>query len=143
VVHDTKTSERGEDEMPFYIQSIHSGKYLDIKGGNKHKGAQVIIWDFNGAKNQQWTYKKGMIISKLNGLALDISGAQENGEIVMWTDHGGNNQKWNFDDDLTIRSELGTVLDVKDGSRENNSQLIATSSAGREHQKFRIVPVPE
>ena len=76
-------------------------------------------------------------------LALDISGAQENGEIVMWTDHGGNNQKWNFDDDLTIRSELGTVLDVKDGSRENNSQLIATSSAGREHQKFRIVPVPE
>ena len=56
--------------MPFYIQSIHSGKYLDIKGGNKHKGAQVIIWDFNGAKNQQWTYKKGMIISKLNGYVI-------------------------------------------------------------------------
>ena len=56
--------------MPFYIQSMHSGKYLDIKGGNKHKGAQVIIWDFNGARNQQWTYKKGMIISKLNGCVI-------------------------------------------------------------------------
>ena len=53
--------------MGFYIQSVHSGKYLDVKGGSKDKGAQVIIYDFNGGKNQQWTYKKGRIVSKLNG----------------------------------------------------------------------------
>lgn len=53
--------------MVFYIQSVHSGKYLDVKGGSKDKGVQVIIYDFNGGKNQQWTYKKGRIVSKLNG----------------------------------------------------------------------------
>jgi hypothetical protein len=53
--------------MSFYIQSVHSGKYLDFRGGSKHKGAQVIIYDFTGDKNQQWSYKKGRIVSKLNG----------------------------------------------------------------------------
>jgi len=56
--------------MAFYIQSMHSGKYLDIKGGNKNKGTQVIVWDFNGGKNQQWSYKKGRIVSKLNGYVI-------------------------------------------------------------------------
>jgi hypothetical protein len=56
--------------MPFYIQSVHSGKYLDIRGGSKEKGAQVILFDFNGDKNQQWSYKKGMIVSRLNGCVI-------------------------------------------------------------------------
>ena len=42
----------GEDEMSFYIQSLHSRKYLDVRGASKEKGAQVIINDFNGGKNQ-------------------------------------------------------------------------------------------
>ena len=66
-----------------------------------------------------------------------------NGEIVMWPEHGGDNQKWHFDDDLTIRSELGIVLDVKDGSSEVNTPLLATKKLQREHQRFRVVPVPE
>jgi hypothetical protein len=46
---------------------LHSGKYLDIKGGDKSQGAKVILYDFNGGHNQQWTYNKGMIVSKMNG----------------------------------------------------------------------------
>lgn len=53
--------------MTFYIQSVHSGKYLDVKDNNENPGAEVIIYDFHGGKNQQWKYKDGMIISKLNG----------------------------------------------------------------------------
>jgi hypothetical protein len=49
---------------------VHSGKYLDIRGGSKEKGAQVILYDFNGDKNQQWSYKKGMIVSRLNGCVI-------------------------------------------------------------------------
>jgi hypothetical protein len=56
--------------MPFYIQSVHSGKYLDVSGGSEEKGAQVIIFDFHGGTNQQWSYKRGMIISKLNGCVI-------------------------------------------------------------------------
>jgi hypothetical protein len=56
--------------MPFYIQSVHSGKYLDIRGASKDKGTPVIIYDFNGNKNQQWTYKNGRIVSKMNGCVV-------------------------------------------------------------------------
>ena len=56
--------------MPFYIQSLHSGKYLDVRGGSREKGAQIIIYEFNGGKNQQWSYKRGMIVSKLNGCVI-------------------------------------------------------------------------
>jgi hypothetical protein len=56
--------------MPFYIQSVPSGRYLDIRGGSKEKGAQVTIFDFHGGKNQQWSYKNGAIVSKLNGCVI-------------------------------------------------------------------------
>jgi hypothetical protein len=57
--------------MAFYIQSISSGKYLDIKDNNESEGAEVIIYPFHGGKNQQWKYKDGMIVSKLNGYVLN------------------------------------------------------------------------
>lgn len=53
--------------MAFYIQSVHSKKYLDIKDNNDCKGAEVIIFDFTGGKNQQWKHKNGNIVSELNG----------------------------------------------------------------------------
>jgi hypothetical protein len=56
--------------MAFYLQSVHSGKYLDVRGGSKEKGTPVIIYDFNGGKNQQWSYKKGRIVSKLSGCVI-------------------------------------------------------------------------
>jgi len=133
----------GEDEMVFYIQSVLSGKYLDIRGGSKEKGTPVILYEFNGAKNQQWTYKKGMIVSKLNGLALDISGGRDTGELIMWPDNGADNQKWHFDDDFTIRSGLGSVLEVQGASLEDGARLVAASKEIRECQKFRVVPVLE
>ena len=53
--------------MPFYIQSVQSGKYLDVKDASEEQGAELILYDFNGNKNQQWSYKNGMIYSKLSG----------------------------------------------------------------------------
>ena len=56
--------------MPFYIQSVLSGQYLDVEGGSSDQGAKVITWDFHGGKNQQWTYKNGMIVSKDSGCVI-------------------------------------------------------------------------
>lgn len=52
--------------MAFYIQSVDSGLYLDVKGEVGAAGAEVIIYTFHGKKNQQWRYNNGMIFSKLN-----------------------------------------------------------------------------
>jgi hypothetical protein len=56
--------------MPFFIENVQTGKYLDVRGGSKERGAQVILYEFNGNKNQQWTYKKGRIVSKLSGCVI-------------------------------------------------------------------------
>lgn len=57
-------------EMTFYIQSVNSGLYLDVKGEQESAEAEVIVYDFHGKRNQQWKYNNGMIFSKLNKYVL-------------------------------------------------------------------------
>jgi hypothetical protein len=59
--------------MAFYIQSVDSGLYLDVKGEGGDVGIEVIVYNFHGKKNQQWKYNDGMIFSKSNGYVLNFS----------------------------------------------------------------------
>ncbi|KAJ9593321.1 hypothetical protein L9F63_015141 [Diploptera punctata] len=127
--------------MTFYIESVHSGKYLDVKDASEEQGAEVVLFDFHGNKNQQWKYKNGMIYSKLNGLVMDIANNEDGGKIIMWNPHGGDNQQWIFERDFTIRSGLGTVMDVHGASTDNCTNIVGFSKHGGDNQKFRIVPV--
>ena len=43
----------------------------DISGGNKDPGASVIGWVKNDGNNQKWTFEDGLLISNLNGLAME------------------------------------------------------------------------
>ena len=53
--------------MSFIIKNVHSGLVLDVKESNSEHGAEIILYPYHGYENQQWVYKNGMIISKLNG----------------------------------------------------------------------------
>lgn len=53
--------------MPFIIKSVTNGLVLDVKNQEKKNGAEVILWPYNGGKNQLWDYKNNMIYSKLSG----------------------------------------------------------------------------
>ena len=52
--------------MAFYLESINSRLYLQIKGNEESSGVPVIIEAFHGKKSQQWRYVNGNIVSKLN-----------------------------------------------------------------------------
>ncbi|KAJ9593320.1 hypothetical protein L9F63_015140 [Diploptera punctata] len=125
----------------FYIESVHSNKYLDVKDASEEQGAEVVLHDFNGNNNQQWKYKNGMIYSKLNGLVMDIANSDKGGKVIMWNPHGGDNQQWTFERDFTIRSGLGTVMDVQAANTDNYTNIIGLPKNGGDNQKFRIVPV--
>jgi len=60
----------------FMIVSRMHGLALDVQGGNRNPGAQVVPWNKSGGDNQQWydDLATGTIRSKLNGLCLDIEG---------------------------------------------------------------------
>jgi len=59
--------------------------------------------------------KQYMIVSKLNGLALDVKyGSKKPGaRLTMWHKNGGDNQQW-FDNGGRIRSKLnGLCLSIE------------------------------
>ncbi len=67
------------DNGYYTISAIHSDKYLDISGGSKNDGAEVIQWNYHGGNNQQWKIQDAgngyfNIISRCNGLYLTIDG---------------------------------------------------------------------
>ena len=65
-----KTTRRG-----MLIKSKHTGKCLEVGGGNKKNGANVNMWKCTGAKNQRWSvYKNGTIRSEMNWKCLDVVG---------------------------------------------------------------------
>jgi hypothetical protein len=53
--------------MTFIIKSVASGMVLDVKNQEKKNGAEVILWPYNGGKNQLWEYKNNMMYSNLSG----------------------------------------------------------------------------
>jgi len=60
----------------FLVVSGMHGKVLDVRGGNKNPGANVIVYGKNSppSKNQLWyTDQQGFIRAALNDFALDAS----------------------------------------------------------------------
>ena len=39
-----------------------------------YQGTQVIGYPHHGGENQQWDIREAMVVSKLNGMVLDIEG---------------------------------------------------------------------
>jgi len=58
------------------IVSRMHGLALDVQGGNRNPGAQVVPWNRTGSDGQLWydDHSTGTIRSKLNGFCLDIEG---------------------------------------------------------------------
>jgi hypothetical protein len=79
-----------------YIQSIHSGKVLDVEEGC-HQGHKIIQYSAHGGDNQKWKYHKdGTIRLEGHDLCIDIeNGSREkNAHLIAWPHHGNSNQRW-------------------------------------------------
>ena len=75
-----------------------TGYALDMINQNRGTEIRVISWDHYGGRTQQWRMENDRIISKLNGLALDIKDGsrQTNADIILWPIRNGciNSQSW-------------------------------------------------
>nr|WP_232838264.1 ricin-type beta-trefoil lectin domain protein [Streptomyces geranii] len=53
-----------------------SGKCLAANADGTTAGTKVILWACNGKTSQQWAFRvDGSVVSRSNGLVLDVSGA--------------------------------------------------------------------
>lgn len=97
-----KTSSIKVEKAIYKIVNKHSGKVLDVSGGNTNDGANVQQWDDNGTNAQRWYVTMNsdssfIIYSKLNGKVLDVDSCSTNdgANVHMWTYKTGySNKHW-------------------------------------------------
>lgn len=102
----------------YVFKAVHSGKVLDIAGGQAVSGRNVAQWNAHGGDNQSWYLCDAgngyyYIKSKMNtNVCLDVcNGSSRNDtNIGVWNFHGLNNQKFRF-----------TKVNTSDNSNNNNS----------------------
>ena len=144
----------------YYIQSVHSNKYIDVAGGGTSNTTNIHQWAYAGVVNQRWqiTYvgNGDYTIMDMNSCSLlsicgSLSGATVNAWI--WHNDGTNGQKFkirkNSDGTYTFLSKCSNyqmALDIDRGPSSNYGQDNAANiqqwyDANTDNQKWVLVPV--
>jgi len=144
-------------DIRYQIIAKHSGKCLDIAGGELYNGAAAIQWDCHGGDNQQWTFEPAgggyfKIIVKHSGKALDVFGgifSAGSGVVVQQRDYNGStNQIWSVTDlgngyYSIVARHSNKALEIKDGSTGNGAWAQQNDyMSGANHQQWRLTPRP-
>lgn len=85
----------------YTISLYNSDSFLSVSNSSKDKGSKVVLESENNNDNQKWIIEEAgngyyIIVSKCNGLTLDISGGRpiNNAGLDTWLNHGGTNQNF-------------------------------------------------
>jgi len=135
----------------YYIVSMHSEKYLDIKGASAADGANIQLYTPHGKPNQQWMFIRSgayyKIRSKTSGKCLDVKGAStENGaNIQQYTCHSKDNQLWRLepvgDYFVIVNKNSSKCMDVKGFSKADGANVQQYKPNGGSNQLWQLLPV--
>ena len=126
----------------YKINAIHSAKYLDVYAGGEALATNVDQYPFNNSNSQFWYIQEiedgyYKIISKANGLCLDVSAGQINNNgtnVQLYFFNNTNAQKFkiipiniinNNTYEIETKLNASKVVDISGGSTSNeaNAQL--------------------
>ena len=144
----------------YNIRSKNSSLVMDVYGGGKDQGVNVIQWPFHGKENQQWKVENlnngyYKITSVLSGLSIDVygGGTDLGNRVIQWPWHGGTNQQWklieNADGTVSFMSRLaeesgtGYLLDVYGGGKDQGVNVIQWTAHFGDNQKWYLDKVSE
>ena len=132
------------------ITNKASKKCLDVSGGSKSNGANIIQWDWHGGANQKFQladvgdgYCKILIAN--TDSCVDVSGeSMDNGATVhQWQYWGGDNQKWKLEPvdgnfyKITCKKS-GKVLEVVDSNLAAGGNVVQWDYHGGDFQHWQI-----
>jgi len=137
----------------YYIQNVHSGKYLDVSGYSTSNGGDIHQWELTGGSNQKWnitavggSYYK--ITSVHSGKVLDIAGhsTSDGGEIHQWQYFGNDNQKFSFSGSTSAGYKIknkgsNKVVDVSGWSTSNGGKVHQWADNNTNNQRWRFIEV--
>ncbi|MGA7805431.1 RICIN domain-containing protein [Bradyrhizobium sp.] len=133
---------------PGTVQSLASGKCLDLPKGQSADGTRAIQYDCHGGPNQEWKIESAgdagyRIISRMTGkcIGTDAASAAPGGHVVESPCGGSSLQLWTIEGTRN-RSILHNVadrlcLDVPGGSLANGAQPIVWTCNGGTNQTWR------
>jgi hypothetical protein len=135
---------------PGTVQSLASGKCLDLPGGLAGDGTLAIQYDCHGGPNQQWKIEDAgdagyRIVSRMSGkcIGTDPGGAAVGGHIVESRCGVSSTQLWVIEDNgnrYILRNVANRLcLDVPAGSLANGAKPIVWVCNGGINQTWRYV----
>lgn len=139
----------------YAIRSKNSNLLMDVYGGGKLQGTNIIQWPATGGANQKWKFElldNGYykITSVLNpSFSLDVynGGATLGNKVIQWPYHGGSNQQWklieNTDGTISFMSRLSLgstnyLLDVYGGGKDQGVNVIQWTGHYGDNQRWYL-----
>jgi murein DD-endopeptidase MepM/ murein hydrolase activator NlpD len=139
----------------YQIQSVSSGKVLDIPNFSQEDGMSIIQYTAKQEdnKNQLWRFESlsgsdqgyYRIVSVLNGKCLDIQKASIDPAalLIQFTCNGGDNQKWKtYQSGDTIVLQVkhsGMVLTLGNASPDDGASIWQQVYGDVPHRKWKLV----
>jgi cytochrome c len=139
---------------PGTVQSLASGKCLDLPGGQTRDGTPAIQFDCHGGPNQQWHVDYAgdagyRIVSRMSGKCIGMApDATAGGQIVQSQCRGAPDQLWALKragNELAFQNVANQLcLDLPGASLDNGVNLIAWACNGGINQtwRYRSATVP-
>ena len=141
----------------YKIIATHSAKALDVQNGGINIGTNVDQYDQNGTNNQYWYFKDCgngyySIISKANGLYLDIAGGttRSNGtNVQLYYSNNSDAQQFKLEHvnivekgtyEIETKLNSNMVVDVSGGSYDNGANVQLWTADNVNQQKFILEP---
>jgi hypothetical protein len=142
----------------YTIRTAGAGnRSLDVEGGSTTDGARMLLYDFHGAENQQFTIhflpETGYytIVGLASKKSLDVyAGSTAAGaQIIQWQLHSRLNQQWSIEETgaennshWIIGAQNNLSLDVYGGNVANNGRIIAWPYHGQYNQQWAFEELP-
>ena len=152
-------------QIVYRIQSVGTGKVLDVQGYSTALGANIQQWDYTGATNQLWMLPNvgnaaGAVENIGSGHVLDIRDwpwVEGNGvRIQQWWKHGSPddrstptvaNERWTWQNAggtqyYIVSAANNRVLTVENASGSNGAAIVQWDNVGGAHQRWQFYEVP-
>jgi Ricin-type beta-trefoil lectin domain/Gametolysin peptidase M11 len=125
------------------LQSLASGKCLDLPGGQSSDGTAVIQYDCHGGPNQQWKVEDAgetvRIVSRMSGKCIGNDDAAS--RVTQSSCGRASSQHWLLKpvgDGYVLQNAANSrCLDVPGGSTANGTRLLLWTCNGGSNQTWR------
>jgi len=124
----------------FMLLSELNGMSLDINGGNRNPGAQIIVWPCkrDRSPNQLWYMDPtGCLRSALNDYAPQSNGQGD--KFTMQPFNGSPQQQWTLQGNRIVnRMNQSMCMDIEGGKNQQGVSLISWPYKSSANQHWRI-----